>query len=178
MGCFDTTIISGAARDRGTIMRPADFMDISNLVAHYAEAVADCDPDRVAELFRYGEVSAQGSPVVFRGSDEVRRAYQAVVATGADQGSSLHNITTNLIIDIDDVAGTATCSSMFTLFQTIPGAGLAPVMAGRYCDRFVRLDSQWHFTHRHILIDHSSDFGEALRDTARPEPGDSSRVSE
>ncbi len=153
-------------------------MAISNLVASYAEAVADRDVDRVAELFRHGEVSAQGSPVVFRGSDEVRRAYLAVEAAGTDQGSSLHNMTTNLIVDIDDVAGRATCHSMFTVFQTTPGAGLAPVMAGRYRDRFARVEGQWRFTHRHILIDHSSELGEVLRDTARPEPGPSSGVSQ
>jgi hypothetical protein len=152
-------------------MSAADFEAISNLVASYAEAVADRDVDRVAELFRYGEVSAQGSPVVSRGSDEVRRTYLAVVAAGADQGSSLHNVTTNLIIDIDDVAGTAACRSVFTVFQSTPGAGLVPVMAGRYRDRFSQVDGQWHFTHRHILIDHSSDRGKALRDTARPAPG-------
>ena len=152
-------------------MEAPDFIAISNLVASYAEAVAARDADQVAELFRHGEVSAQGSPVVSRGSDEVRRTYLAVVAAGADQGSSLHNVTTNLIIDIDDVAETATCRSVFTVFQTTPGAGLVSVMAGRYRDRFARVDGQWYFTHRHILVDNSSDLGEALRNTARPNTG-------
>jgi hypothetical protein len=152
-------------------MSAADLIAITNLIGSYAEAVADRDVDRVAELFRHGKVSAQGSPVVSRGRDEVRRTYLAVASAGADQGSALHNVTTSLIIDIDDVAGTAACRSMFTVFQTTPGAGLVPVMAGRYRDRFARVDGQWHFTHRHILIDHSSDLGETLRDTARPAPG-------
>jgi hypothetical protein len=163
-------------RDRGPVTGAAAFVAISNLVASYAEAVAAGDADQVGELFRYGEVSAQGSPLVSRGSDDVRRTYLAVMAAGADQGSSLHNVTTNLNIDVDDIAGTAACRSLFTVFQTTPEAGLVAVMAGRYRDRFTRVDGQWRFTQRHILIDHSSDLGEVLRDTARPTPRISSPV--
>ena len=48
------------------------------------------------------------------------------------------HVTTNLIVEVDDDAGTATGRSYFTVLQAVPGLPLQPIVAGRYHDRFVR----------------------------------------
>ena len=71
----------------------------------------------------------------------------------------------NLIVEIV-VAGTATARSTFCVVQATDGVALAPIVVGRYYDRFARDEDGWYYTERiadvemlgdvseHLLIDH------------------------
>jgi hypothetical protein len=63
------------------------------------------------------------------------------------------HVTTNLIVEIDDEAGTAATRSYFTVMQSVPALPLQPIVAGRYHDRFVRDGSVWRFAERRFFID-------------------------
>ena len=63
------------------------------------------------------------------------------------------HVTTNLILDIDEEAGTAAARTYWTVLQAVPGLPLQPILAGRYHDRFVRVDQVWRFAERRYLID-------------------------
>jgi hypothetical protein len=151
------------------LMTQPDDVAIHNLVFAYPEYVGAGDADGVGHLFRHGQLSADGSPKVSRGRAEVSDTFRAVVdAAGAR--SHLHNVVTNLLVEVEPDGRTATCRSRFTVFGGGSGLPLQAVLAGRYQDRFARIDGEWCFTDRHIVIDLTSDFGEVLRDTARPSP--------
>ena len=63
-------------------------------------------------------------------------------------------MTTNLILDIDDEAGTASARSYWTVLQAVPGLPLQPILAGRYHDRFERPTAGgWRFVERRYLVD-------------------------
>ena len=52
------------------------------------------------------------------------------------------HVTTNVRIELDDAAGTATARSYFTVLQAVEGHGLQTIVAGRYRDRFERHDGR------------------------------------
>ncbi len=72
------------------------------------------------------------------------------------------HVTTNLIVEVDEGSGTATCRSYFTVLQQAPALPLQPVIAGRYHDRFLREDGEWHFAERRFLIDLVGDLSQHL----------------
>ena len=54
----------------------------------------------------------------------------------ADGTPRTKHVTTNLVIDADEAAGTATARSYFTVLQQVDDHPLEIVIAGRYHDRF------------------------------------------
>ena len=73
-------------------------------------------------------------------------------------------MTTNLIVDADETAGTASARSYFTVLQSRPDLPLQPIVAGRYEDAFARdVNGRWHFTDRLIIIEHAGDGRRHLR---------------
>jgi hypothetical protein len=71
-------------------------------------------------------------------------------------------VTTNLIVDVDHDAGTATARSYYVIFQSVDDFPLQPIAAGRYHDSFVREDDGWRFAVRQIFADHSGDLSHHL----------------
>ena len=63
------------------------------------------------------------------------------------------HVTTNLMIDVDEDAGTGSCNSYVTVFQHTDDFPLQPVYQNRYEDTFVREDGTWRFDHR-LMCDH------------------------
>jgi hypothetical protein len=81
----------------------------------------------------------------------------------------VHHVTTNLIIEVDDEAGTATSRPYYTVFQALTGFPLQPISTGRYNDRFERLDGRWRFLNRAVTT------GMTVRRCQPPRPIDSHR---
>jgi hypothetical protein len=73
-------------------------------------------------------------------------------------------VTTNPIIAVDEIAGTATCRSYCTVLQANPPAlTLQPVWAGRYHDDFERVDGEWRLVRRHFFPDLEGDLSQHLK---------------
>ena len=72
------------------------------------------------------------------------------------------HVTTNLIIDVDDGAGTATAKSYFTVLQQVDDLTLQVIIAGRYHDRFERVGGEWQFSDRLIFSDLIGDLSHHL----------------
>ena len=127
---------------------------ISNLVYTYAERIDAGDFAGVAALFADAVVSAEGAEDR-HGTAEVLAMYEAFTRRYPDDGTpKTKHVTTNLILDIDEAAGTASCRSYFTVLQAVPGQlPLQPVCAGRYRDTFVRAEGTWRFATRYMVID-------------------------
>jgi hypothetical protein len=73
------------------------------------------------------------------------------------------HVTTNLMVNVDEEAGTATARSYFTVLQALPDSlALQPIIAGRYHDRFEKVDGAWRFSERRMLVDLVGDLSQHL----------------
>jgi 3-phenylpropionate/cinnamic acid dioxygenase small subunit len=91
-------------------------------------------------------------PAEIRGAAAVQQLYEQWTRRYEDDTPRTHHVTTNLIIEVDDERSTATCRSYFTVFQQTPALSLQPIVAGRYADRFERVDGTWRFSARHMAV--------------------------
>ncbi|GAA4482746.1 nuclear transport factor 2 family protein [Rhodococcus olei] len=136
---------------------------IANLIGVYAERIDTGDFAGVAELFAHARITSEGTDQVYAGADEVRGMYEAWTRRYDDNGTPhTKHVTTNLVIDADDDAGTGSCRSYVTVFQATDALRLQPIFAGRYHDRFERTEGIWRFAHRHMITDHVGDLSHHL----------------
>jgi hypothetical protein len=137
---------------------------VANLVYSYAERVDLGDFEGVGELFADATYRAvTGDRVATMSGPEVTATLRSMVVTGEDGTPGTKHVTTNLIIEVDEQAGTATCRSYYTVLQAPTGVGLQPIIAGRYHDAFERVDGRWRFADRLIYSDLIGDLSHHLR---------------
>ena len=139
-------------------------VQIQNLVHRYAELIDLGDFDGLGQLLAMAEVGASDSPGSLTGHDAVVDMFTSTTRRYPDGTPRTKHVTTNLIVDVDDPAGTATCRSYFTVLQQVPALPLQPIIAGRYHDAFVREDGVWRFAERRFLIDLVGELREHLLD--------------
>jgi ketosteroid isomerase-like protein len=136
---------------------------IEALVYGYAELIDNGDFAGVAALFADGEITVDGGTPAVRGSTAVQRLYEATTRIYAETGTPrTKHQSTNLVVDVDEAAGTATARSYYTVLQQTPSLPLQPIIAGRYRDDFSRAGGDWHFTRRHIVVDLVGDISQHL----------------
>jgi hypothetical protein len=136
---------------------------ITELVYTYAERIDLGDFDGVGALFADAEITAEGGDVSWRGKDDVAAMYASFTRRYPNGTPNSKHVTTNLIVDADEDAGTATARSYFTVMQAVPGSlPLQPVISGRYRDSFERVDRVWRFSRRHMIVDLVGDLSQHL----------------
>jgi len=143
-------------------------VQIQNLVYRYAELIDLGDFDGLGNLLGDAEVGSADSPESLTGIDAVVAMFTSSTRRYPDGTPRTKHVTTNLILEIDDAAGTATCRSYFTVLQQVPDLPLQPIIAGRYHDRFVRDGDTWRFAERRFHIDLVGDLSQHLL-TSLPE---------
>jgi hypothetical protein len=137
---------------------------IANLVFLYAERVDLGDFEGVGELFSAATYRAlAGDAVTTMAGGQVAGLLRKMVITGPDGTPGTKHVTTNLIIEVDEDAGSATCRSYYTVLQAGPDRGLQPIIAGRYHDTFALVGGEWGFRDRLIFSDLIGDLSRHLR---------------
>jgi len=139
--------------------------EIENLLYTYAERMDAGDLEGVARLFEHAVYRAGDGPPL--SAEEVLRVNRELVILHEDGTPRTKHLTTNARIEVDERADTASARSCFTVIQGVAGAPLAPIVAGRYHDRFERVDGAWRFCERHILVDLVGDLSRHLRHLPR-----------
>ena len=136
---------------------------IEHIVYGYAERIDVGDFAGVAELFAHARYKGGGpdDPGV-EGSQPVLEIMESMVRRYDDGTPRTKHVTTNLIIDADDDAGTAAARSYFTDFQQLESFRLQPIISGRYHDQFARVDGAWRMTERVIFCDLIGDLSQHL----------------
>jgi 3-phenylpropionate/cinnamic acid dioxygenase small subunit len=122
------------------------------LVVAYAERLDAGDLDGVAALFEHGTFRSAGGGPPRVGSAAVRGMYDPVIIYEDGTPRTKH-VLGNLEIIVDDDASTARARCTFTVLQATPDGAIAPVLAGRYHDRFELVDGAWRFTERVVYPD-------------------------
>lgn len=139
--------------------------EIENLLYVYAERMDAGDLDGVAELFRHGRIRPgpdAGADAVFEGRDAVRGMYVSATRLYENGTPRTRHVTSNVIIEVDEAAGTGATRSSYTVFQRSEDFPLQPIIVGRYHDTFQRIDGRWWFGTRVMLIDLVGDLSRHL----------------
>jgi ketosteroid isomerase-like protein len=120
--------------------------DIENLISSYAYRNDDADFAGLGDLYAHAVFSLDGLSA--HGREETEAAARSIIEVGEDGRSTTTHETTNIMIEIDEEAGTATGHAYWTLYQTVSGTPRQPVLSGRYLDSFERREGQWRFSER------------------------------
>jgi hypothetical protein len=126
---------------------------LSNLIARYAELIDGGDFGAVADLLGEAGVGTGDSESMATGRDALLALFTSTTRLYPDGTPKTKHVTTNLLLEIDEEEGRATARSYWTVLQAVPGLVLQPILAGRYHDRFERVDGVWRFSERRYLID-------------------------
>jgi len=138
-------------------------LEISNLLYRYAERIDDGDYAGLAELFADAVITQEGTGMETRGREDIQAMYETWTRRYADNGTPhTRHVTTNVIFDIDEEAGTASTRSYVVVFQRTDVLPLQPVITNRYHDRFRRVDGAWRWEHRHMLDFYNGDLSQHL----------------
>jgi ketosteroid isomerase-like protein len=131
-----------------------DSRHIENLIYNYAERIDDGDLKGVAELFCDAEIVSTAHNVRRTGFDEVLKMYELSCRLYESTGTPLtKHLTTNVIIELDKNGKEASARSYYTVIQATESLPLQPIISGRYKDRFRKVDTQWKFASREMIVD-------------------------
>ncbi len=128
-------------------------LQLGNLIARYAELIDLGDFDGLGDLLSRAGVGAADSRSLLTGRDALVGLFAATTRRYPDGTPGTKHVTTNLILEIDEDAGTASARSYFTVLQAVDDLPLQPILAGRYHDRFERDGDGWHFSERRYLVE-------------------------
>lgn len=145
-----------------------DADHIRALIHSYAELLDAGDLDGVAELFTHATWRTAQRADVLRGAAQVRAAYGGVILY--DGLPRTKHVISNVTV-ISDGTPLASARSYFTVLQALPELPLQPIIAGRYHDEFERVDGEWRFTDRLILVDLVGDLSRHMRRSTEVIPG-------
>ena len=145
-------------------------VQITNLLYRYAELIDSGDFDALGELFAHARIDLvgdDGGTETGMPGDQVGQMMSDRVIRYDDGTPKTKHVITNPIVEVDDDAGTAECRSYYTVFQKADGdQPLQPIIAGRYVDRFERVDGVWRWSYRdYSRIDQIGDLRRHLHRT-------------
>lgn len=126
-----------------------DHRAIENLLYLYAERIDAGDFEGVAELFRHATIIAAGGQHRIEGYEAVLAMYRGFTRLYDNGTPSTQHIVSNARIEID--GDSAQAHSRFTVLQATDALALQPIIAGRYEDRFARVDGSWRFAERAMI---------------------------
>ena len=127
--------------------------EISKLIFTCDQRNDDGDFDGVGELFARATIGVEDmGDVVCSGAQETANQFKLTTKLYPKGGARTHHISTNLIIEVDEGAGKATCQSHYVMYQQTDELPLQPIDAGRNFDEFERIDGTWHWTRRFIRV--------------------------
>jgi ketosteroid isomerase-like protein len=150
-------------------MSMSGYNAVANLIGLYAERIDSGDFAGVGQLLAHAVVTAEGGDLEVRGADAVQAMYEGWTRRYEDNGTPhTKHVTTNLVIEVDEDAGTASCRSYITVLQATDALHLQPVFAGRYHDLFERVEGTWRFSGRHMITDYIGDLSQHLLHPIEP----------
>ncbi|PXX71806.1 SnoaL-like protein [Nocardia tenerifensis] len=134
---------------------------LENLIYRYADLVDRGDFAGVAELL--ADATFIGGGGELKGRKAIEDMFRDLVIVYDDGTPKTKHVTTNVILEVDEEAGTARSQSYVTVFQAVEGLSLQPIAAGRYDDRFLRDGSRWRFAERRFTLDLLGEVSRHLR---------------
>jgi 3-phenylpropionate/cinnamic acid dioxygenase small subunit len=136
---------------------------ITDRLYRYCELFDTGDFDAFADQFEHGRWFwlEPGRDALRRWIDEHVFLYDGLPRT--------KHVTSNVVVDVDEEAGTATAVSYVAIFQALPDFPLQPIFMGRYRDRFERVEGEWLWRERASVPDLQGDTSHHTHDVQRPD---------
>lgn len=143
-------------------MASDDWHAVETLIMTYAERVDLGDYEGVAALFAHATYRAEhgGEITSQEGSAAVLATFEGMVRRYDDGTPRTKHVTTNVMVEVDGDTATSRC--YYTVLQQTDELPLQPIIAGRYHDRFERVDGEWRFADRLIFSDLIGDLSRHL----------------
>ena len=134
--------------------------EITSMIYRYCELFDTGQFDEFAAQFEHGQWhrAEPGAAAARRWIDGHVCLYDGLPRT--------KHVTANLVVDVDEEAGTAVARAYITVLQGLPDFPLQPIFAGRYRDRFERADGQWRWLRREVIGDLYGDVSHHVRSPA------------
>ena len=132
----------------------SDLAEITMLVHSYAGLLDGGDTDGVVALFEHSTWRSEAGATVLRGSNEVRPIYERMRNT---DGPRTKHLITNLTVDVEPGATSASSHCYWTVLQNVPGQPIEVALSGQYADRFSKVAGTWRFADRLITVDLGAD---------------------
>lgn len=126
-------------------------VEITNLLYRYAELIDSGDFHGVESLFKNAGMKLLGHEQLQDSATAVAMLRSVIKLYPCGTPRTKH-VVTNPIIEVDEAAGKAACRSYYTVLQATEEIPLQIVAAGRYHDKFERIDNQWRFTFRDYTL--------------------------
>jgi ketosteroid isomerase-like protein len=126
----------------------SDRGEIENLLYEYQARLDAGDLEAMAALFEHAVMSADTIDQTWHGRSQVLELFQQIFRIYADGSPHTTHTTLNPIIQVNAVAGTATCRSVYVVYQQVDDFPLQPIITGGYHDVFERVDGAWRFASR------------------------------
>jgi hypothetical protein len=142
----------------------SSYRAVETLIATYAELVDGGNFAGVGVLL--ADATFTGATGSVHGRDAIEKMLRDNLIVYEDGTPRTKHVTTNVVIELDDKAGTAVARSYFTVLQALPDLALQPIVSGRYQDRFERHDGTWRFADRRVLTDLTGNVGGHVRQSA------------
>lgn len=124
---------------------------IANLLYIYAERMDAGDLDGTAALFTHAHIMTGGQDELVD-HHELRKTWEKFVKIYPCGTPRTKHVVTNPIIEVSEDGETASSRSYYTVLQATDGLPLQAIAAGRYHDRFARIDGKWQFTFRNYQM--------------------------
>jgi 3-phenylpropionate/cinnamic acid dioxygenase small subunit len=145
-----------------------DRTAITDLIYRCAEMFDAGDFEGVGALLGRADFGGARTPTM-SGASRIAELFAMTTRRfpdGADPGTPrTRHLVLNLIVEVADDA-TASARSTFCVVQATDEVALAPIVVGRYYDRFARDEDGWYYTERiadvemlgdvsqHLMVDH------------------------
>jgi len=136
---------------------------ITALMYRYAECVDQADFEGLSQLFAHGRLgSSAAAEEGGMTGDAVGRFYEATNKVHENGTLCTRHIATNILVDIDEATDSASVRSYYLVLQATGRLPFQPIVAGRYDDRFERVEGEWRFASRLVHVDQIGDMSEHL----------------
>ena len=139
---------------------------IVKLMNEYCYRIDAGDFEGFASLFEHGSFHVLGDPAgALVGKEAVLGLLQKL--TLYDGKPHTKHVLTNVQVDVDESAGSATAQSYLTVYQAVrPDFPLQAIFLGHYHDLFEKDSGQWRFKSRRISPDLIGDMSRHRADMA------------
>lgn len=112
---------------------------IRNLLGTYCELIDRAEYDGVAALFADdGVLTAEDGTELARGTAAIAEHFRSLIRLHDGQQRTKHLVANTVLAD--DLEGGITARSSYVVLQATADLPLQPIIAGRYVDRFRRVD--------------------------------------
>ena len=143
--------------------------EISRLIFLCDQRNDDGDFDGVGELFAHGSISVEGmGEDVCSGAEQTAQQFRRATQVYDSGGARTHPLSTNLVIEVNEEADTATCQSHYVMYQQTDDLPLQAINAGRNSDTFERVDGTWRWKKREIAVRLTGNMGHHLKADTTP----------